>query len=452
MSKNFSRRSFLQGMAATAAVTGLSSTAASVASAATSGLPSPGRSGLNHVVVVMMENRSFDHFLGWMPAADGMQAGLTFKDASGTPHTTARLTDFQNCNFGDPDHSYSGGRKEYNNGACDGWRVANVADDFSIGYYTQADLQFFGPASQDWTVCDRYFAGILGPTYPNRIYQHSAQTDRISNTSTISKLPTIWDSLDQAGLAGRYYFNDSAFLAIWGSKYAAISRPYSQFLTDCASGNLAEVTYIDPKFVNEGAGTSGDDHPHADIRNGEIFLNQIYNAVTTGPLWSKTLLVINYDEWGGFYDHVPPPLAPLPAAALAAGDTDGRLGFRVPNLIVSPWSRRNFVDHTQYDHTSILNMIEWRWGLPALSVRDASANNLALALNFSSPNLTAPTYNVAQGPFSHVCGATSQARPAGGMTSSRLRTAEADMDDEDKEWEPLRLMGHQFGFPIKLDE
>jgi phospholipase C len=397
----------------------------------------------------MMENRSFDHFLGWMPAADGRQAGLTFLDASGTPHNSARLTDFQNCSFGDPDHSYTGGRKEYNNGACDGWRIANAADDFSIGYYTQADLQFFGPASQDWTVCDRYFAGILGPTYPNRIYQHSGQTDRISNTSTISKLPTIWDSLDQAGLAGRYYFNDSAFLAIWGSKYAGISRPFSQFLTDCAAGNLAEVTYIDPKFVNEGAGTSGDDHPHADVRNGEIFLNQIYNAVTSGPLWSKTLLVINYDEWGGFYDHVAPPLAPLPAAALAAGDTDGRLGFRVPNLIVSPWSRRNFVDRTQYDHTSVLNMIEWRWGLPSLSVRDASANNLALALDFSHPNLTAPSYAVAQGPFSHVCG-TSQA-PSLRVTSD-LKRSEKEMDDEDKEWEPLRIMGHQFGFPIKLDE
>ena len=444
MEPRLTRRSFLMGASVAAATA-----ATGIGSAATGSLPSPGRSGMNHIVVVMMENRSFDHFLGWMPNADGWQNGLTYRDAAGIAHSSMRLTDFQNCSLGDPDHSYSGGRIEYNNGSCDGWRIANAADDFSIGYYTDADLQFFGPAVKDWTVCDRYFAGILGPTYPNRIYQHSAQTDRISNTSTVSKLPTIWDSLDAAGLAGRYYFNDSAFLAIWGTKYAAISRPFSQFLTDCASGNLAELTYIDPKFVNEGAGTSGDDHPHADTRNGEIFLNQVYNAVTSGPLWSKTLLVINYDEWGGFYDHVAPPLAPIPPASSAAGDIDGRLGFRVPNLIVSPWSRRNYVDHLQYDHTSILNMIEWRWGLPALSVRDASANNLALALDFSHRNLTSPKYTVSQGPFSHVCGTP---QISSSNMRRNLRAVQADMDDEDKEWEPLRLMGHQFGFPVKVDD
>jgi hypothetical protein len=89
---------------------------------------------------------------------------------------------------------------------------------------------------------------------------------------------------------------------------------------------------------------------------------------------------------------------------VAAGNQDGLLGFRVPNLIVSPWSRRGFVDHTQYDHTSILRMIEWRWQLPPLSLRDASANNLALALDFSQPNLSAPVYAVPAGPFSGVCG------------------------------------------------
>lgn len=346
MNKHFSRRTFLAGLTAASAPLAMRSAprspqlgAGGVVSAATS-LPRPGKSGIQHVVVVMMENRSFDHFLGWLPNANGKQAGLTFNDVNGNPQVTHPLTDYQNCASGDPDHSYTGGRTEFNNGSCDGWLRANRSDLFSIGYYGKSDLTWMGPAATDWTVCDTYFAGILGPTYPNRFYMHSGQTDRISNTATISTLPTIWDRLDAAGLAGRYYFSDAPFLALWGSKYTSITLPSSQFIADCASGNLPEVSYIDPKFVNEGAGTSADDHPHADIRNGEIFLNQIYNAVTTSPLWPNTVLVVTYDEWGGFYDHVPPPLAPLPTADQAAGNQDGRLGFRVPSLIISPFARR----------------------------------------------------------------------------------------------------------------
>src|SRR4029077_20148215 len=144
-------------------------------------------------------------------------------------------------------------------------------------------------------------------------------------------------------------------------------------------------------------------HPHADIRNGEVFLNQIYNAVRNSPNWSKTVLVITFDEWGGFFDHVPPPLAPIPAASAAAGDKDGRLGFRVPCVVISPYARRSFIAHGQYDHTSILKMIEWRFGLPPLSVRDQTAGNLADVLDFSAPNVAVPAFTVPSGPFSGPC-------------------------------------------------
>src|SRR4029077_18198133 len=144
-------------------------------------------------------------------------------------------------------------------------------------------------------------------------------------------------------------------------------------------------------------------HPHADIRNGEVFLNQIYNAVRNSPNWSKTVLIINYDEWGGFFDHVPPPLAPIPPASAAAGDTDGRLGFRVPCVVISPYARRNSIAHGVYDHTSILKMIEWRFGLPPLTVRDRTANNLAEVLNFAALTVAAPAFNVPSGPFGQPC-------------------------------------------------
>jgi phospholipase C len=363
------------------------------------------RGRIEHVVVVMMENRSFDHFLGWLPGADGKQAGLTYYDSAGTPHQTHTLApDYQGCGHPDPDHSYEGGRVEYDNGACDGWLRAGSNDDYAIGYYVRDDLAFLGQAAPSWTGCDRYFAAILAETYPNRIYQHAAQTDRIRNTNALCTLPTIWDRLAVAGVSGRYYFSDVPFLALWGSKYIPISRPVADFFADSAAGTLPNVAFVDPRFIDEDSGTSGDDHPHADIRNGEAFMNRIYEAVTSSPNWSSTVLIFNYDEWGGFFDHVPPTAAPIPPADRAAGNADGLRGFRTPCVVVSPWARRGHVASTLYDHTSILRMIEWRWGLSPLTVRDRTANNLAAELDFTRPaTLTAPHFSVPTGPFGSPC-------------------------------------------------
>jgi phospholipase C len=365
-------------------------------------LPAPEDSAIDHVVVVMMENRSFDHMLGWLPRADGRQAGLIYLDDAGIPHETYPLApDYQGCGHPDPDHSYEGGRIEYNGGACDGWLRAGENDEYAIGYYRQHDLPFFSRAAADWTVCDRYFTSMMGPTFPNRFYQHAAQTDRIRNTFDLSTLPTIWDRLPSAGLTGRYYFSDAPFVALWGLKYLAISRLLPAFLADCAAGTLPHVSFVEPRFIDSQSGTSSDDHPHADIRNGQAFLNLIYRAVTTSPAWPRTVLVINYDEWGGFFEHVPPPTAPIPDQA--AGNADGLLGFRVPCLVISPYARRKYISHAVFDHTSILKMIEWRWGLEPLTVRDGRANNLAEALDFSQPPRAARQYNVPVGPFGQLC-------------------------------------------------
>lgn len=377
-------------------------------------LPAPALSGIEHVVVVTMENRSFDHFLGWLAGANGQQAGLSYSDSAGLAHPTSHLTDFQGCAFLDPGHSYADGRVQFNGGAANGWLLdgsnqesgtANLANDtFAIGYYTQADLPFLGSAATAWSTCDNYFSGLLAETRPNRFYLHAAQTDRLDNASFISGLPTIWDRLAEHGQTGRYYYSDVSFLDLWGTKYAGIVHPVARFMDDCAAGTLPNVAFVDPQFLGEASGTSNDDHPHADIRNGEAFLNQIYQAVTASPNWKHTVMIVTFDEWGGFFDHVAPPLAPIPAATAAAGDTDGRLGFRVPCIIISPMARRAFVVHEQFDHTSILRMIEWRWSLPALSNRDLSANNLADALDFViAPNLTAPVFDVPGGPFGGSC-------------------------------------------------
>jgi len=388
---HLSRRQFLVRSSASLAALGIGGLGSRFAYAAKGALPRPDKSGIKHVIVVMMENRSFDHFLGWLPGSDGRQSGLVYTDATGKAFETHPLApDYQGCGHPDPDHSWNGGRVEYNNGACDGWLRAGTNDVFSIGYYTQSDLPFLGRAATDWTVCSRYFAPIMASTWPNRIYQHSGVTDRLDNDPVPSFLPTIWDRLAAAKLDGRYYFSDTPFLGIWGpGKYAPIMHSYSQFLADCASGDLPEVAFVDPPFNGEESGTSGDDHPHADIRAGESWLSDTYRAVTSSPEWKHTVMIINFDEWGGFFEHIPPSEAP---------DVDPRFrlrGFRVPCLLVSPFARKGAIAQGVYDHTSILKMIEWRWGLPALSVRDANANNIAETLDFSQVNRNVPQYDVA---------------------------------------------------------
>ena len=367
-------------------------------------LPTPQRSGIEHIILVMMENRSFDHFLGWLPGADGRQAGLMYTDAAGMSHATYPLApDYQGCGHPDPDHSYQGGRVEYDNGACDGWLRAGSNDLYAIGYYTQSDLQFLGSAAPAWTACDNYFAAIMAGTYPNRIYQHAGQTDRLDNSLLpFSTLPTIWDRLADHSLTGRYYFSDLPLVALWGTKYLPISRPVDEFFADCAAGTLPHVSFVEPRLLGELEGLSDDDHPHADIRNGEDFLNSIYEAATSSPNWPHTVLVINYDEWGGFFEHIAPMRAPVPPADAALG-SDGLRGFRVPALVISPWSRLGAVAHELYDHTSVLRMIEWRWNLRPLTIRDGTANNLAEVLDFAHPDTSAPQFEVAAGPFGAPC-------------------------------------------------
>ncbi len=367
-------------------------------------LPRASSTGIEHIVVVMMENRSFDHFLGWAPGADGEQAGLAYPDESGAMVSTYPLApDYQGCGHPDPDHSVEGGRVEYNGGACDGWLLAGDNDEFAVGYYTAADLPFYARVVRRGVTLDRYFSAIMAETFPNRIYQHAAQTDRLSNTLDISTLPTIWDRLADAGVSARYYYSDLPFLALWGPKYLPISRPLSDFMEDAIGGNLPSVSFVEPRFLGESAGLSGDDHPFADVRDGQAFLDAIYTAVARSPQARNTLLVINYDEWGGFFDHVPPPTAPIPEADLAAGATDGLLGFRTPAILIGPWATPGTVSSIQFDHTSVLKLIEWRWNLPPLTVRDETANNLALALDFTRKGSPAPSFSVPVGPFAEPC-------------------------------------------------
>ncbi len=413
---NSDRRKFLKsigaisGAAALGSLPGAKTLAQQVGRFSIDSLPTPAESGIDHIIVVMMENRSFDHLFGWIRGADGKQQGLVFKDSNGIPHSTHHLApDFTGCGHPDPDHSYDGGRIQYDNRRMDGFLLDSMNDEYALGYYGRQDRPFHNALAMQYTVCDRYFCSILGPTFPNRMFSHSAQTDRVSNTFTLSTLPTIWDRLAAAGVSGNYYFSNLPFLGLWGPKYIPISRPYEQFLVDAAAGTLPAVSFIDPRFTVADLGEGNDDHPHADVRAGDAFLADTFFAVANGPLWPRTVFVITYDEWGGFFDHVAPPRA----AAANGVDQDivqgkSLLGFRIPVCIASPFSRNTReadrddddgenqkarVVNSLFDHTSILKFIEWRWQLSPLSPRDASSDitNLAHALRFTDPDFSVPT-------------------------------------------------------------
>ena len=370
-------------------------------------LPSPESSGIDHIVVVTMENRSFDHFFGWFPNADGKQAGLTFVDTNGIAHSTYSLSgDNTGCPHPDPDHSYTGGRIEYDGAKMDGFLRAGSNDVFSIGYYGEQDIPFLASLARSYTTCDHYFVSILGPTFPNRLFLHSAQTDRLDDSISPTSLPTIWDRLAAGGVSANYYFSNIPFVALWGAKYLGISRSYDDFKSAAQNGTLPAVSYLDPHFTTIDDGLGNDDHPHADIRRGDRFLYDTFEAVASGPAWNRTVLIITFDEWGGFFEHVPPPRA----TAANNVDTDlvegkALLGFRVPVVIASSFTRgvenNPTVNRDVFDHTSILKLIEWRFGLAPLTPRDASSDvsNLALALNFTAPVVSVPTLPKPHVPF-----------------------------------------------------
>ena len=429
------RREFLRGAAGVSAAALASAVSCSRVqiNPGDATLPSPERSGIEHVVVVMMENRSFDHMLGWLPNANGQQAGLAYLDNNGNPHSTERLDFYVGCSHPDPNHTYAGGRMEIDGGKMDGWLRTGTNDSFSIGYYEESDLPLFAALARNFTTLDHYFSSILSSTTPNRIFQHAAQTDRLSNTNDLCTLPTIWDRLQAAGVSCRYYYSNVPVLSFWGTKYLSISSLYEQFAVDAASGALSAVSFVDPAFTLLDDGTGADDHPHADMRNGEIFLRNVITTLAASPLWKNTVVVINRDEWGGFFDHVAPPRVIAPNAV----DTDlvegkALLGCRVPTLIVSPLARGNpaspRINSLLYDHTSVLKLIEWRWGLEPLAARDASGEvaNLASALNFSVQDASVPALPVIAEPPVESCTSSiiSGLRGSGGAVLDSAKTIE----------------------------
>ena len=193
----------------------------------------------------------------------------------------------------------------------------------------------------------------------------------------------------EAGLTAGYYYWDEPMTGLFASKrYDDISYSKDRFFTDAAAGTLPNVTFIEPDYgtIAEFTGTSNDYHPHGDILVGEAYVAEVYEAVKSSPQWDRTVFVVNFDENGGFYDHVPPPTVVDDNVNPNPGPHPdySRLGFRVPAIAIGPFAPKKVESAGPYEHCSILRMIEWRWGLEPMTARDANAKNLAEALDFST--------------------------------------------------------------------
>ncbi|MGH2728105.1 MAG: alkaline phosphatase family protein, partial [Actinomycetota bacterium] len=423
------RRKFLKGalgISALALAQGSGLARALMPKSSAAALPSS-LDNFTTIVVGMMENRSFDHYFGWLNAELGDPAVSTFgnptslaeppegcspvdplavDDATSVP--TFHLE--QHCQVPDPDHGWDGGRVELNHGAMNGFveRSGKVA----MGYFNEDDIPFLSWLVRNYSTFSNYHCSVLGPTFPNRLYLHSAQgggyRDNAIPTPDFSKpldifplghrWTTIWDRLNEAHVDWAFYGSDVPTIALFFQKIIdnpGKVRHITDFYIDAALGLLPRVAFIDPAFFTYG----NDDHPARDIKFGQRFIQDAFLAVAEGPQWydagsgKGAAFALTYDEWGGFFDHVVPPTQPDLLADPNHCDDWGQLGFRVPTILASPFSQQGFVGTNLYDHTSILKMIEWNFGLdPVVGTvanpvtRDGFANNLAEVLDFNPLN------------------------------------------------------------------
>ncbi len=384
---------------------------------------------IDHILVVMMENRSFDHYFQKLPEFGQPEAEVAPADFSNLDSDGNDVPIFHQeayC-FVDTSHGWSATATQIGaDGAMGGFVVTNegfsempstgnlemYAGRRAMGYYDQTDLPFYYWLASEFSIGDRYFSSMPGPTFPNRMYMYAASSfGRVHNTIP-DDTDTIVDHLEKREIDWKIYASSTPGLALFLSKaeyFPEHVASIDQYFADAASGNLPQFAFVDPQIgTATGEFDTNDEHPPALPQIGERFVAEVVEALTRSPQWSRSALFLTYDEHGGQYDHVPPPKACAPDAIepdLMPGDPPGafdRLGLRVPFMVVSPYAKRHYVSHEIYDHTSILRFIEARFVMPALSGRDANALAPWDMFDFTEPDLEpveVPLPSVPRGEF-----------------------------------------------------
>jgi phospholipase C len=391
----------------------------------------------DHIVVVMMENHSFDNLLGALtlsgqPHAQGLRFNAAGVALDSNPGPDGPVRSFQiptTAQSPTVTQTWNATHEQIDGGKMDGF-IRSVNSDEPMGYWTEETLPFAYSFARTFTLANRWFCSAPCQTYPNRRFLMAATAygDIATNTESLQDPAppngTIFDRLHAYGISWRNYFTDlpqTAIIPTIIEKYPVNISPIAQFYADCATGNLPQVSFVDPEFgalsdIGEPltkvpglealgvklADTGGDEESPQDMSYGEYWAYQTVNAVLHSPAWPRTLLIYTYDEHGGYYDHVPPPAAIAPDSIppqLGPEDLPGGYdiyGPRVPGIVASPYSKPNAVTNVVHDHTSALATIEAKWNLPFLTYRDANAATVADFLDTSRaaflqpPTLSAP--------------------------------------------------------------
>jgi phospholipase C len=388
---------------------------------------------IDTVVVVMMENRSFDHYFAHLNKfakrtdIESAPDNATNPEKTGaTPGASIPFTHAPHLCTLDTNHEWAGTHVQYDDGKMDGFVETNEGwdatklpptsdpalskGDRAMYYYDERDIPFYYNLASTFAIADHYHASVLGPTWPNRMYllastSYGLTFNGFPDISTLlfpDKDSSILDELEKRHVSWNLYGDGApgagviynvTFLSRWGHP---VKLPYADFISSATGGTLPQVSFLDAHIGAEGP-DQNDEHPPADIQVGQKFVSDVVHALMKSPKWAHTALFLTWDEHGGFYDHVAPPAACAPDGApvqYEPGDTTGgkfdRLGVRVPFILVSPYAKPGYVGHTVYDHSSIARFIQTKFKLPALTARDANADPLMDMFDFSSPKLLTP--------------------------------------------------------------
>jgi phospholipase C len=370
---------------------------------------------IEHIVVLMMENHSYDNRLGMLrrPGADGFRLGHHGLPLAINPYANGDIQHAfhmpTTCQLGGhPAQDWIASHTQFADGHLNGF-VESGSGPVAMGYWDHTDQPFYYSLASVFPIADRYFCPLLGQTFPNRRYLIGATSiGQINDTQpAFTDYPpngTIFDRLDAHGITWKDYF--SSTLTLGGLTLPSATTllyppaflnnqsktvPITQFFTDVAAGNLPGYCIVEPDY-----NIQSEENPQ-NIAQGEQFAAKVINAVISGPDWDKTLLIWTYDEHGGYYDHVLPPPA-IPPDDIPPAVTDGesaytgfaQYGFRVPCAVISPWARSHYVSHRVFDHTSICALVEAKWNLPAMTFRDANARNMLDMLDLRCPHFLHP--------------------------------------------------------------
>src|SRR4051794_15663739 len=387
----------------------------------------------DHIVIVMMENHSFDNYFGMLPrrgqpAADGFDFDAAGKPVNSNPVANGYVTVQRAASHCQPDgvgQSWRSTHLQIDGGRMDGF--AETTPDAML-YWDEPDIPFYYSLASTFCLANRWFGSAPCQTYPNRRFLLAGTAFGLisTDTSKVFEDPpngTIFDRLDKHGISWKDYFTDvpaTGVIASIPAKHPQNLAPVSQFYADCAAGTLPAVSFVDSDigaasvvsdatlgqakapFAKTVSAQNEDEEDPADIALGENFVSRAVSAVLGSPLWPRILLVWTYDEHGGFYDHVPPPAAIPPddiKPQLGKDDPPGGYdiyGPRVPAVVVSGYARKHAVTNVVHDHTSVLATIQAKWNLPAMTRRDANA---ATMMDFLDSKVTFPEPPSLAAPF-----------------------------------------------------